>query len=350
MPEWSNELNELKQLHLRLLHTSPELGLELERLFETHDDVTTLLLARRALETIVIELCTKKLNRPRGSEPLSAVISRLRKSEAIPEHIAASMENLNRLGNFGAHPKPFSSSQVREALLALLGVITWFSQHLTPTATGKLKTGQLNDHQTGSLKTPRATRKLSLKDRSIIKPLKTAFLLGLTLLLGIGISYYVLKEKMATHTQLQAENDPQVLIQNGYRAFLKENYALALANYDRCIEVDPGYAAAYSNRALVHQALENWDQSLIDANQSIALDPDYAVAYSARGWTFFHKQMLPEALQDLDHAIALRDNMRWPFFYRAEVYKSKGLCEQAQQDYAKACELGHQEACEAKCS
>ncbi len=45
---------------------------------------------------------------------------------SVPEYIIVSMRNLNRLGTFGAHPKPFSSQQVREAFIALTTTVDWY--------------------------------------------------------------------------------------------------------------------------------------------------------------------------------------------------------------------------------
>ena len=36
------------------------------------------------------------------------------------------MQNLNRLGSYGAHPKDFSPRQVREALIGLCSIVEWY--------------------------------------------------------------------------------------------------------------------------------------------------------------------------------------------------------------------------------
>lgn len=144
-------------------------------------------------------------------------------------------------------------------------------------------------------------------------------------------------------------NDPTELIKKGYIAFEQKDYNKALAYYNRCLELDPDYAAAFNNRALVLQALEKWPQALEDSNRAIALDPDYATAYSTRGWTFHRQGQSLRGLQDLDKAIELKPDSRWPWFYRAEIHTAQGDCAKAETDYQFACKLGHAGACKARC-
>jgi hypothetical protein len=72
------------------------LGSELERLVGTVDDVAALLYSRRALEVVATDLCERILNRERGSEPLARLLSKLQTDKAVPDNIAASMENRKR--------------------------------------------------------------------------------------------------------------------------------------------------------------------------------------------------------------------------------------------------------------
>lgn len=120
------EREHLRAYYERLRGKATDLEAELGRLLNNMEEVAALTYARRALEVIVIDVCEKELKRDRGTEPMDGLLDRFNKEKAIPENIVASMKNLNRLGTFGSHPKPFSTQQVREAFIALATVVDWY--------------------------------------------------------------------------------------------------------------------------------------------------------------------------------------------------------------------------------
>lgn len=123
---WHPELAELTGLYERVQGKASLIEQELIRIRETRDAVATLLVARRMLEVIVTQICEEKLNRPRGNEPLGGILGKIGHEHVAPEYVLTSMENLNRLSTYGAHPKDFSPRQVREALLALCSIMEWY--------------------------------------------------------------------------------------------------------------------------------------------------------------------------------------------------------------------------------
>ena len=123
---WDAELLELSSLYRGLQSEADSLRGELDRISRAQDAVATLVSARRMLELIVTQLCETVLKRPRGTEPLLSIINTLNRTSEVPEHICASMNNLNRLSTFGAHPKSFNPRQVREALMGLCSIMEWY--------------------------------------------------------------------------------------------------------------------------------------------------------------------------------------------------------------------------------
>lgn len=126
---WDSELSELTELYATFHGRAGKLENELTRIRETRDAVAALLIARRMLEVIVTHVCQRDLERSRGTEPLAAVIDKIVRAECVPDYVATSMSNLNRLSTYGAHPKEFSPRQVREALIALCSIMEWYAQH-----------------------------------------------------------------------------------------------------------------------------------------------------------------------------------------------------------------------------
>lgn len=126
---WLGELTELTSLYQRYQGKAMEIEEELIRIRDTRDSVATLLIARRMLELIASRVCEERLNRKRGTEPLASVIDKLNRGNCIPEYVITSMNNLNRLSLFGAHPKEFSPRQVREALMAMCSILEWYVRY-----------------------------------------------------------------------------------------------------------------------------------------------------------------------------------------------------------------------------
>jgi TolB-like protein len=129
MTIWSAEIKDLEKLYDSLKDNHPKLEKELEKLIKTYDENMVLVYARRCLEVIITHLSEQELKRPRGTEPLKGLIDRLNKEEKIPYNITVSMQNLNSLSTFGAHPKDFDPRQVKPVLLDLTTIIEWYMRY-----------------------------------------------------------------------------------------------------------------------------------------------------------------------------------------------------------------------------
>jgi TolB-like protein len=129
MQIWSAEIKELESLYTSIKGRFPELEKELEQLIKFDDANVILIYSRRCLEVIITDLCECELKRPRKTEPLKGIIDKLNHEEKVPSHIIASMEGLNSLSTFGAHPKDFDPEQVRPILLNLATIIKWYVKY-----------------------------------------------------------------------------------------------------------------------------------------------------------------------------------------------------------------------------
>jgi TolB-like protein len=129
MQIWSAEIKEIETLYTSIKGRFPELEKDLDHLIKTDDDNVALLYSRRCLEIIVTDLCESELNRPRKTEPLKGIIDKLQREEKVPSHIIVSMQFLNSLSTFGAHPKEFDTEQVRSVLINLATIIRWYLKY-----------------------------------------------------------------------------------------------------------------------------------------------------------------------------------------------------------------------------
>jgi Tol biopolymer transport system component len=131
MPIWAQEIKELERYYESFRGHHPDLEKELERLITTEDENMVLLYSRRCLEVIITDLCETELKRPRKTEPLKGIIDKLNKEEKVPAHIITSMDHLNGLSTYGAHPKEFDPQQVRTVLINLTTILSWYIKYLS---------------------------------------------------------------------------------------------------------------------------------------------------------------------------------------------------------------------------
>ncbi len=129
MTLWTSEIKEIESLYTSLKGRFPELEKELEQLIRFDDANVILIYSRRCLEVIITDLCERELKRPRRTEPLKGIIDKLGHEEKVPSNIIASMDGLNSLSTFGAHPKDFDPEQVKPVLSNLAVIIKWYLKY-----------------------------------------------------------------------------------------------------------------------------------------------------------------------------------------------------------------------------
>jgi len=128
---------------------------------------------------------------------------------------------------------------------------------------------------------------------------------------------------------------------------LMDQHALALADYDRAIEIDPRFVEARLQRAGFFVARGQPDQSMADLDRAVQLEPENADARRARGTTH---QILGYAarakgqidlatahyngsLDDYGEAIRLSPSSWLGFYDRAVALEQLGQFEAAIADY-----------------
>src|SRR5512137_2570135 len=137
MPIWSAEIKELEKLYESLKGQLPNLEKELGHLIRADDENMILLYSRRCLEVIITDLCECELKRDRGTEPLKGIIDKLNKEKKVPSNIITSMDHLNSLSAYGAHPKDFDHEQVKPVLNNLDIIIKWYLKYKDLLTLGK---------------------------------------------------------------------------------------------------------------------------------------------------------------------------------------------------------------------
>ena len=84
-------------------------------------------------------------------------------------------------------------------------------------------------------------------------------------------------------------------------------YQSAIADYDRAIEMDPGFAAAHYNRGSSFYELGSYDEALDDLGRAIDLNPKDARYYRQRSLIYLFTDQMDLAEADEEMCEDLRN-------------------------------------------
>ncbi len=199
MQIWSAEIKELETLYTSLKGRFPELEKELARMINADDENMVLLYSRRCLEVIITDLCEFELKRPRKTEPLKGIIDKLNREEKVPSNIIVSMQYLNSLSTFGAHPKEFDPRQIKPVLNNLTTILEWYLKYKETQTTDKPKAEDVIDE----------IKALVDSTKQIQKPKKRLILLlsGLALVVVIVVVALIVFDFTGERKQIKIDTE-----------------------------------------------------------------------------------------------------------------------------------------------
>ncbi|MGB3655188.1 MAG: tetratricopeptide repeat protein, partial [Rivularia sp. (in: cyanobacteria)] len=120
----------------------------------------------------------------------------------------------------------------------------------------------------------------------------------------------------------------------------QDKWDLALADYNKAIEINPNYFDAYFNRALVYSLQRQYELALTDYNQAIEINPEYASAYYYRGITYSFHNKYELALADYGKAIVINPNYANAYYNKGLIYHQfLNQLDLAIDNYSKAIQL-----------
>lgn len=151
---------------------------------------------------------------------------------------------------------------------------------------------------------------------------------------------------------LWLKNDPQIRAHLGKAYHKQGNDGMAIAEYQRAIELDPEYLGAYFDLASLHARINMFKESLSDLARARALDPqesdaelrklrfEYAVSLSNDAIDLYKRGDAEGALAKLRESIAQSPNFVLPYGLLGDISLRRNLYKEAIGYYSKAAELG----------
>lgn len=125
----------------------------------------------------------------------------------------------------------------------------------------------------------------------------------------------------------------------GKKLFFASQYAIAIAELTRAIELYPKYADAFHYRGWARYSNEETEAALKDLAEAIRLDPKLASAYLTRARILIWQDRGGEALDDFDAAIAADPNDAQSYFERGELYLKRAELDAALKDFDAAIKI-----------
>jgi tetratricopeptide (TPR) repeat protein len=136
---------------------------------------------------------------------------------------------------------------------------------------------------------------------------------------------------------LSRENLSVIYSNRGRVWLVKGNNDLAIADFNKAIELMPQYAEAYCYRGAAWMDRGENDLAIVDYNKAIELKPQYGEAYAMRGLTRWAKGDRDLAIADYNKAIELMPQSAT--VYRALAWHLAVCPESKYRDGVKAVEL-----------
>ena len=141
-----------------------------------------------------------------------------------------------------------------------------------------------------------------------------------------------------------SKRDVAIAYQNrGYEWARQQDLDKALADFNRAIEMFPGYVIALINRAEAHLKKGYLDDAIADASNAIGRDGRNVKPYVTRSRAWTQKGELDRALAEADRAVRLNDDYAYAYVARGDAYRARGDRARAQADYDRAVRLGTDE-------
>ena len=131
---------------------------------------------------------------------------------------------------------------------------------------------------------------------------------------------------------------PEYHCNEGGSYYTHKQYDLALASYQRALEIDPSHSNAYYGLAFTYRAQGRLDLAIENYSEVIRLSPDYAQPYASRAELYQCMRFFDDAENDLDSYMQLQGQYPAPYLARGDFFMDRGDYPRAAEDYAAAIE------------
>jgi tetratricopeptide (TPR) repeat protein len=136
-----------------------------------------------------------------------------------------------------------------------------------------------------------------------------------------------------------AQTNAEFFFNAGRSSFDARNYAAAITNFTKAVELNPQFADAYCCRGMSRWWLHDYSGAVIDYDKAIILNPKCGGYYCNRGQAKFTLKQVSGALADYNKSIELDPRNAEAYFNRGTLKMLATNYTEAVPDFTKAIEL-----------
>jgi len=122
----------------------------------------------------------------------------------------------------------------------------------------------------------------------------------------------------------------------------KKRYEMAIAEFSKAIEINPGLSDVYYNRGFAYSQSGKPDEAISDYSKAIKINPNDSDSYYNRGLVYHSKKDYDRAISDFTESIRLTPDIAAAYYNRALDYSLKKDFDKAWEDVHKAQSLGYE--------
>ena len=125
---------------------------------------------------------------------------------------------------------------------------------------------------------------------------------------------------------------------------LQRKIRQSYSDFNRALEINPRYDAAYVNRGLAYADKGDLDKAISDFNRALEINPHNTKALKLLGDIYYEKGLFGDAINYYKAVVEMRDD---PLVWRklGLAFIHDGQMENAIKALKRACELGDKKAC-----
>jgi tetratricopeptide (TPR) repeat protein len=116
-------------------------------------------------------------------------------------------------------------------------------------------------------------------------------------------------------------------------------YAKAIASYDKALEIKPDYHEAWNNRGIALRKLGRLEEAIASYDKALEIKPDKDEAWYNRGYALDDLGRLEEAIASYDKALEIKPDLHEAWYNRGNALDDLGRLEEAIASYDKALEI-----------
>jgi len=135
------------------------------------------------------------------------------------------------------------------------------------------------------------------------------------------------------------EQQAELFYEQGLLYGYTEEYAKAIASYDKALEIKPDKHEAWYNRGNALGNLGRWEDAVASFDKALEFKPDYHEAWNNRGNALYNLGRLEDAITSYDKALEFKPDYHAAWNNRGNALYNLGRWEAAIASYDKALEF-----------